>query len=167
VDRQRATWQIWLGLDMATNSWAWITVPPVGDANETISDQLQTSGTTGRRHAQGDSRLVGRYSGIVASVCVSFRFDLGLRRCRHKDRSSGVTAELDRQAWDAKDARKIGRKPFPVHRKAVVWLSAASKVLVRLESTPLRIRRVRDIQVQLGSRSCRSSRAIRHADRQP
>jgi hypothetical protein len=27
-----------------------------------------------------------------------------------------------------KDARKIGRKLFPVHRKAAVWPSAASKV---------------------------------------
>jgi hypothetical protein len=27
-----------------------------------------------------------------------------------------------------KDARKSGRKLFPVHRKATVWLSAASKV---------------------------------------
>jgi len=53
-------------------------------------------------------------------------------------RSSSWRARLGTK----KDARKIGRKLFPVHRKATVWLSAASKVLVRLEFRPLRTCRV-------------------------
>ena len=41
-----------------------------------------------------------------------------------------------------KDARKIGRKLFPVHRYDTVWFSAALKVWVRLEFRPLRTCRV-------------------------
>jgi hypothetical protein len=44
-----------------------------------------------------------------------------------------VVTETDqavRRSWSArlgttKDARKIGRKLFPVHRKAMVWFSAS------------------------------------------
>lgn len=66
---------------MVTNSWTGNTVPPVGDANERLSDQLETSCMTGR-HTQGGSRLVGWYSGLVASVRVSKvgRFAARLRR---------------------------------------------------------------------------------------
>lgn len=42
-------------------------------------------------------------------------------------------SSASRRSWSArlgttKDARKIGSKLFPVHRKATVWLSATSKV---------------------------------------
>ena len=41
-----------------------------------------------------------------------------------------------------KDKRKIGKMLFPLHRKATISPSAASKVLVRLEFRPLRTCRV-------------------------
>jgi hypothetical protein len=41
-----------------------------------------------------------------------------------------------------KDARKIGKSLFPVHRKATISSSAASKVCVLLEFRPLRTCRV-------------------------
>jgi hypothetical protein len=54
--------------------------------------------------------------------------DLGLRRCRHRYRSSATRRSWSARLGTTKDARKIGRMLFPVHRKATVWLSAASKV---------------------------------------
>jgi hypothetical protein len=44
------------------------------------------------------------------------------------DRSSAVRRSWIARLGTTKEARKIGRKLFPVHRKATVWLSAASKV---------------------------------------
>src|ERR1039458_7996609 len=55
---------------------------------------------------------------------VWFRVDLGLRRCRHTDRSSASRRSWSARLGTTKDARKIGRKLFPVHRKATVWFSA-------------------------------------------
>jgi hypothetical protein len=97
---------------------------------------------------------------------VCCRVDLGLPFCRHRDRSSASRRSWSARPGTTKDARNIGRKLFPVHRKATVWLSAAPKVSVRLEFRPLRIAEC-DVQVRLVSRSCRSFRAIRHADRRP
>jgi len=47
---------------------------------------------------------------------------------RHRDRSSAVRRSWSARLGTTKEARKIGRKLFPVHRKATVWFSAASKV---------------------------------------
>ena len=47
---------------------------------------------------------------------------------RHSYRSSATRRSWSAMLGTTKDARKIGRKLFPVHRKATVWLSAASKV---------------------------------------
>ena len=47
----RTRWAIWPGLDMVTNSWTGNTVPPVGDANEMLSDQRAPSGMRGRDFA--------------------------------------------------------------------------------------------------------------------
>jgi membrane-associated phospholipid phosphatase len=48
--------------------------------------------------------------------------------CGHRDRSSAVRRSWIARLGTTKEARKIGRKLFPVARKATVWPSAASKV---------------------------------------
>ena len=77
------------------------------------------------RYTQGNSRLVHVK---LHQYGVCFRVDLGLRRCRHRDRSSASRRSRSARLGTTKDARKIGRELFPVHRKATVWLSAPSKV---------------------------------------
>src|ERR1700722_3407382 len=47
---------------------------------------------------------------------------------RQRGRSSDSRRSWSARLGTTKDARKIGRKLFPVHRKATVWFSAASKV---------------------------------------
>jgi hypothetical protein len=78
----------------------------------------------------------------------------------------GFTAELERQAGDDAGREKDRQKALPVHRKATVWLSAASKVSVRMEFCHCEFAGC-DVQVRLISRSFRSSLAIWLADRQP
>ena len=81
--------------------------------------------------------------GGTAAMLLGFRF-----------RARGVPARLGARRWlghggysrwsesarlgTTKDRRKIGKMLFPLHRKATVSPSAASKVLVRLEFLPLR-----------------------------
>ena len=87
---------------------------------------------------RGDSQL--RWMQASTPSCTDFtgsrtvrlprskQLDLGLRRCRHRYRSSAVRRSWSARLGTTKDARKIDRKLFPVHRKATVWLPAASKV---------------------------------------
>src|SRR5580704_17737649 len=73
------------------------------------------------RHPGGDSDvLVSATTATPAQSQTSFRASLGT----------------------TKDARNIGKSLFPVHRKATISSSAASKVCVLLEFRPLRTCRV-------------------------
>src|SRR5664279_6571565 len=110
---------------------------------------------------QADCRLVGSYSGLVDfgivhgahadvdddGACVPlvpcwFRVVLGVRRSRHGARSSASRRNWSARLGTTKDARKIGRKLFPVHRKATVWPSAASNVPVSYTHLTLPTKRI-------------------------
>ena|SRR5450759_849443 len=87
--------------------------------------RLQTSASFRRRDCRRCRLFINGVEGSLRAPRLGF---LGLRRCRHTDRSSAVRRSWSARLGTTKDARKIGRKLFPVHRKATVWLSAASKV---------------------------------------
>src|SRR5674476_835527 len=78
----------------------------------------------------------------------------------------GLTAELERQAWDDEGREKDRQKALSGASEgdglALGGLEGMSSAGV---SATANLRG--DVQVRLVSRSCRSSRAIRHADRQP
>ena len=85
-----------------------------------------------RQHTMASRAIEGKDAPLPLSAGNEFTgsllADFGLRRCRHKDRSSAVRRSWSARLGTTKDATKIGRKLFPVARKATVWPSAASKV---------------------------------------
>lgn len=107
--------------------------------------------------AEGCPRAVGGTSRTASARVVS------AMTARSTQSRTSFSASLGTM----KDARKIGKNLFPVHRKATISPSAASKVSVCCSTFAHCRPAAYDVQARLVSRSCGSFRQNRPADCRP